>query len=61
MKSQSEQIKTIVDELVKTEQEYKAKQLALRAKLRDLFECGPRTPQREIVKQVIDFFLFPNT
>jgi hypothetical protein len=58
VQSQSDQIKEIVTELIKTEQEYSAKQLELRTKLRDLFECGPKTPQRKIVQQVIDMFLF---
>ena len=61
MQSQSDRIKEIVTELVKAQNEYYAKQWELRTKLRDLFECGPKTPQREIVKKVIDLFLFPNS
>jgi hypothetical protein len=58
-KSQSEQVREIVEELAKAQREFEAKQLELRKKLHDMFGIGPATPQREIVKQVIDFFLFP--
>jgi hypothetical protein len=58
-KSQSEQVREIVEELAKVQREFEAKQLELRKKLHDVFGSGPVTPQREIVKQVIDFFLFP--
>jgi hypothetical protein len=58
--SQSAQIKAIVDELTRLQQQYEIEQATLRAKLFDLFGDGPATPQREIVKQLVDMFLFPN-
>jgi len=57
-KSQSDQVKEIVAELSKLQKEYEAKQAVLRRKLCELFSSGPATPQREIVKKVVDFFLF---
>jgi hypothetical protein len=59
-KSQSEAVREVVEELTRVQHEYEAKQLELRTKLRNLFGVGPATPQRDIVKQVIDLFLFPN-
>lgn len=56
--SQSEKIKEIVDELARLRKNYEADQAALRVNLCALFEDGPPTPQREIVKKVVDFFLF---
>lgn len=57
-RSQSDQVKEIVTELARLQKEYDEKQAVLRRKLCELFSSGPRTPQREIVKKVVEFFLF---
>lgn len=59
-KSQSEQVREVVAELSRLQKEYQEKQAVLRRKLCELFSSGPATPQREIVKKVVDFFLFNN-
>jgi len=58
--SQSQRVKEVVDELVELRREYEAKQAEIRERLHALFSVGPTTPQREILKKVIDFFCFPN-
>jgi hypothetical protein len=57
--SQSAKIKLIVDELVLLRHEYDIRQAAIRTKLHDLFGDGPPLAQRQVVKDLIDMFLFP--
>lgn len=59
--SQSQKVKEVVDELSRLRHDYEDKQAELRSKLHDLFGCGPDMPQREIVKKLVDMFLFPES
>ena len=57
--SQSAKIKLIMDELIALRHDYDRHQAAIRSKLHDLFGDGPATAQRQVLKDLIDMFLFP--